>query len=119
MVAAPITASPYAQHALERVRKVGVYNLVRLQPIPWRLIDALYCAEVRLSRREEQVLAAYCDGLRLHEVADELGLAPETVRTYEQSARLRLDARTLEQGCAVYAGAWALLLAGQDEARRS
>jgi DNA-binding CsgD family transcriptional regulator len=55
-------------------------------------VDA-YARELGLSRREQEVLAALCEGLRVKEVAARLSIGEETVRSHVK----RLKAKT---GCA-------------------
>ena len=55
-------------------------------------VDA-YARELGLSRREQQVLAGLCEGLRVKEIAAKLEIGDETVRSHVK----RLKAKT---GCA-------------------
>ncbi|MBC7666299.1 MAG: helix-turn-helix transcriptional regulator [Caulobacter sp.] len=55
-------------------------------------VDA-YARELGLSRREQQVLSALCEGLRVKEIATKLEIGDETVRSHVK----RLKAKT---GCA-------------------
>lgn len=47
-----------------------------------------------LSPREREVMALLATGLKGPQVADRLGIAPDTVRTHIENAMQRLDART-------------------------
>lgn len=54
----------------------------------------------RLTKRERQVLVLVAEGRRDWEIAGELGLADETVRTHVRNALRKLDARNRPQGVA-------------------
>jgi len=48
-----------------------------------------YARELGLSRREQQVLEALCAGLRVKEIARQLGIGPETVRSYLKQVKYK------------------------------
>lgn len=55
----------------------------------------------RLSPRERQILELLAHGCRATEVASELGLSPETVRTHVRNAMRKLEATTRVQAVAI------------------
>ena len=54
-----------------------------------------------LSPREREVMAALAEGLKGPQVAERLGIAPDTVRTHVEHAMHKLDARTREHAIAI------------------
>jgi DNA-binding CsgD family transcriptional regulator len=66
--------------------------LVELESIP---------AGDPLSYREHQVLGLLARGLDGPAIAERLGLSPETVRSYAQSAREKTDAKTRTEAVAL------------------
>lgn len=54
-----------------------------------------------LSRRERDVLVGTIDGKTDVQMADELGLAVDTVRTYRRTMKAKLGATTVSQAVAV------------------
>lgn len=56
---------------------------------------------LRLSEREREVLAGLAQGARGNELAEELGLSGETVRTHVRNAMGKLEARTRAQAVAI------------------
>jgi DNA-binding CsgD family transcriptional regulator len=57
--------------------------------------------ETPLSRREREVLMRLAQGARGTELAEELGLSGETVRTHVRNAMGKLEARTRAQAVAI------------------
>ena len=54
-----------------------------------------------LSPREREVMAALAEGLKGPQVAERLGIAPDTVRTHVENAMQKLDARTRVHAIAI------------------
>lgn len=54
-----------------------------------------------LSPREREVMAALAEGLKGPQVAERLGIAPDTVRTHVENAMQKLDARTRAHAIAI------------------
>ena len=54
-----------------------------------------------LSPREREVMAALAEGLKAPQVAERLGIAPDTVRTHVENAMQKLDARTRAHAIAI------------------
>lgn len=54
-----------------------------------------------LSPREREVMAALAEGLKGPQVAERLGIAPDTVRTHVEHAMHKLDARTRVHAIAI------------------
>lgn len=54
-----------------------------------------------LSPREREVMAALAEGLKARQVAERLGIAPDTVRTHVEHAMHKLDARTRVHAIAI------------------
>jgi DNA-binding NarL/FixJ family response regulator len=54
-----------------------------------------------LSPREREVMAALAEGLKGPQVAERLGIAPDTVRTHVDNAMHKLDARTRVHAIAI------------------
>jgi two-component system nitrate/nitrite response regulator NarL len=54
-----------------------------------------------LTPREDQVLLALADGLRVPEIADELHLSRETVMTHSNTLRVKLGARNATHAVAL------------------
>ena len=54
-----------------------------------------------LSPREREVMAALAEGLKGRQVAERLGIAPDTVRTHVEHAMHKLDARTRVHAIAI------------------
>lgn len=54
-----------------------------------------------LSPREREVMAALAEGLKGPQVAERLGIAPDTVRTHVENAMHKLDARTRVHAIAI------------------
>ena len=84
----PLPAALSAHHAGHAV----LIALPRRQIAETLSVDA-YARELGLSRREQQVLAGLCEGLRVKEIAAKLEIGDETVRSHVK----RLKAKT---GCA-------------------
>jgi DNA-binding NarL/FixJ family response regulator len=85
--------------AAESVAEGGAYVDPRLHPLllsreTTRTIDDL-------SAREREVLDLLSRGLRGVEIADQLGLSPETIRTHVQNAMTKLEARTRAHAVAI------------------
>jgi DNA-binding NarL/FixJ family response regulator len=53
-----------------------------------------------LSERELQVLMAYAEGYKRHEIADELDLHDSTIRMHTARLKIKLRARTTAQAIA-------------------
>jgi len=49
--------------------------------------------EIKLSRREKQVLELISAGSSISDIADELFISPETVKTYRSSLIKKLEAK--------------------------
>jgi DNA-binding NarL/FixJ family response regulator len=54
-----------------------------------------------LSPREREVMAALAEGLKARQVAERLGIAPDTVRTHVENAMQKLEARTRVHAIAI------------------
>ena len=54
-----------------------------------------------LSPREREVMAALAEGLKGRQVAERLGIAPDTVRTHVENAMQKLEARTRVHAIAI------------------
>jgi DNA-binding NarL/FixJ family response regulator len=85
--------------AVESVADGGAYVDPQLHPLllsreTTRAIDVL-------SVREREVLDLLSRGLRGIEIADQLGLSPETIRTHVQNAMTKLEARTRAHAVAI------------------
>jgi DNA-binding NarL/FixJ family response regulator len=73
--------------------------------------------EVVITPRMADVLNGICRGLRAHEIADELGLAEETVKTHMQKLYARLGVRDRAHAAAL---AWQVAVTvRKDNARRA
>lgn len=60
--------------------------------------DSALGTEARpITNRQMQVLRLSCEGLRLREIAEELGLSPRTVEHHKYQMMARLDVRTSAQ----------------------
>lgn len=55
----------------------------------------------RLSRREREVLVELCRGLRNHQIARELFISEETVRTHLKAILRKLEARDRSEAVAI------------------
>ena len=84
------------------------------RPVPWRPAAATWTPISRfvlgesatgevatLSPREREVMAALAEGLKGPQVAERLGIAPDTVRTHVEHAMHKLDARTRVHAIAI------------------
>jgi DNA-binding CsgD family transcriptional regulator len=79
-----------AELGLTRFAEVEAHAVREREP-PARLVARLARGEdTRLTQRERQVLVLLASGLTRVEIADELGIAPETVKTHLARAYLRL-----------------------------
>jgi len=82
--------------ALSR-RHPGNATLVTLQrtQLVEKLSAGAYARARGLSRREEQVLTALCDGLRPNQIADQLGVAVATVRSHVHHLKEKTHCRSM------------------------
>ena len=88
------------QHLAEAVLAVAEGNEY-IDPDIARLTPDTKPAKGVLSRREREVLGLVARGLNAEEIADQLDLAPATVRTHVRNAKRRLGARTRAQAVTV------------------
>jgi DNA-binding NarL/FixJ family response regulator len=85
-------------HAVKLVAQGDVYVDPALAA---SLIRAGAAADLRaLSRREREILRHLADGSRNDQIAETLGLAPATVRTYIMRAMKKLEAETRTEAVA-------------------
>lgn len=63
------------------------------------LMDPKHAAgmDSTITTRQMQVLRLSCEGMRLREIADELGLSPRTVEHHKYQMMARLHVRTTAQ----------------------
>lgn len=82
--------------ALSR-RHAGNATLVTLQrtQLVEKLSAGAYARARGLSRREEQVLTALCEGLRPNQIADRLGVAVATVRSHVHNLKEKTHCRSM------------------------
>lgn len=66
-----------------------------------RGISRRAAAQIRLTGREEQVLRRLCDGATNDEIADELGIGTDTVKTHVRRVYEKLGARRRTQAVAL------------------
>lgn len=74
------------------------------RPVPFGEIAARLACEHRLTAREEQVVALVACGRSAVYIADELGIAPETVRSYLKSAYPKLGVHSKQELIDLFVG---------------
>lgn len=92
-----------ARWALVGRDSVVLYVALESDVTPPRVVDAddLDGTSRPLSPRELEVISEVAMGLRAHEIADELGIAPSTVRTHLRNAMKAVGARSQAQLVAI------------------
>jgi len=86
---APLIRALAAEIGLERLAELEV-QAVRRRAVPERLLRRLFEPAAPLTSRQRQVLVLAASGLSNQEIADELAITLETVKTHLKKTYVRL-----------------------------
>ncbi|MGD1051852.1 MAG: LuxR C-terminal-related transcriptional regulator [Solirubrobacteraceae bacterium] len=87
--------------ALLEGRRLALYVALEVSLEPQRLVRPGAALSDALTARELQVVGLVAMGRRAHEIADELGIAPSTVRSHVRRAMRKVGARSQAQLVAI------------------